>query len=133
MEKLNDKKKQRLDRLHNKYKYKNHEKFLIAKSARKTVRYIERNTISFPNTYKVLRNNIISSCYNILENIYRANIFQEVNDKKEIVVSIQMLNFYLEEALRKELINHKKFESYINHLLELDKMVRSWFYYEKSF
>ena len=43
-----------------------------------------------------------------------------------------MLNFYLEEALRKELINNKKFESYINHLLELDKMVRSWFYYEKS-
>lgn len=45
MEELNDKKKQRLDRLHNKYKYKNHENFLIAKSARKTVRYIERNTI----------------------------------------------------------------------------------------
>ena len=101
MEELNDKKKQRLDRLHNKYKYKNHENFLIAKSARKTVRYIEKNTISFPNTYKVLRNNIISNCYRILENIYRANIFQEVNDKKEIVVSIQMLNFYLEEALRK--------------------------------
>ena len=78
------------------------------------------------------RNNIISSCYNILENIYRANIFQDVNDKKEVVVSIQMLNFYLEEALRKELINNKKFESYVNHLIELDKMVRSWFYYEKS-
>ena len=102
------------------------------KSARKTIRYIERNTISFPNTYKVLKNNIITSCYNILENIYRANIFQDINDKKEVVVSIQMLNFYLEEALRKELINNKKFESYVNHLLELDKMVRSWFYYEKS-
>ena len=80
----------------------------------------------------MLKNNIISSCYNILENIYRANIFQDINDKKEVVVSIQMLNFYLEEALRKELINNKKFESYVNHLLELDKMVRSWFYYEKS-
>ena len=130
MEKLNDKKKQKLDRLYN--KYKPHEKFIIAKSARKTIRYIERNTISFPNTYKVLRNNIISNCYRILENIYRANIFQVVNDKKEIVVSIQMLNFYLEEALRKELINNKKFESYVNHLIELDKMVRSWFYYEKN-
>lgn len=42
MEELTDKKKQRLNRLYNKYKYKNHENFLIAKSARKTVRYIER-------------------------------------------------------------------------------------------
>ena len=42
MEELTDKKKQRLDRLHNKYKYKNHENFLIAKSARKTVRYTKR-------------------------------------------------------------------------------------------
>ena len=58
-------------------------------------------------------------------------IDKSIGDKKEVVVSIQMLNFYLEEALRKELINNKKFESYINHLLELDKMVRSWFYYEK--
>lgn len=132
MEEINDKKKQKLEKLYNKYKYKNHEKFIIAKSARKTIRYIERNTISFPNTYKVLKNNIITNCYNILENIYRANIFQDINDKKEVVVSIQMLNFYLEEALRKELINNKKFESYVNNLLELDKMVRSWFYYEKS-
>lgn len=132
MEEINDKKKQKLEKLYNKYKYKNHEKFIIVKSARKTIRYIERNTISFPNTYKVLKNNIITSCYNILENIYRANIFQDINDKKEVVVSIQMLNFYLEEALRKELINNKKFESYVNHLLELDKMVRSCFYYEKS-
>ena len=132
MEEINDKKKQKLEKLYNKYKYKNHEKFIIVKSARKTIRYIERNTISFPNTYKVLKNNIITSCYNILENIYRANIFQDINDKKEVVVSIQMLNFYLEEALRKELINNKKFESYVNNFLELDKMVRSCFYYEKS-
>lgn len=42
-----------------------------------------------------------------------------------------MLNFYLEEALRKELLSNKKFLNYTNHLLELDKMVRSWFTYEK--
>ena len=43
-----------------------------------------------------------------------------------------MLNFYLEEALKKDLISNKKFESYSTHLLELDLMVRSWFKYEKS-
>ena len=90
MEEVNTKKKQKLDNLYN--KYKPHEKFLIAKQARKTIRYIERNTMSFPNTYKVLKTRIIESSYSILENIYRANIFQEVDHKKEVVVNIQMLN-----------------------------------------
>ena len=88
--------------------------------------------MSFPNIYKVLKTRIIESSYSILENIYRANIFQEIDYKKEVVVNIQMLNFYLEEVLKKDLISNKKFESYSNHLLELDLMVRSWFKYEKS-
>lgn len=119
----------KLDKLNE--KYKTHENLLIAREARKTIRYIEKNTENFPNKYMTLKSKTIESCYNILENIYRANIFQEINDKKEIVVNIQMLNFYIEEALRKDLINNKKFISYTNHLLEIDKMVRSWFKYEK--
>ncbi len=68
----------------------------------------------------------------MLELIYRANIFQDIKDKKEIVIKIQMLNFYLEEALHKELIKNKKFESYVNHLIDIDKMTRAWFSYETS-
>ena len=113
-------------------KYKSHEKFMIANVARKTIRYIEKNTINFPKEYSVLKNRIISSCYDILENIYRANIFQDISVKKEIVVSIQMLNFYLEEALRKGLLSNKKFISYGNHLTKLDLMIRSWLLYEKD-
>lgn len=113
-------------------KYKTKETFIIAKSARKTLRYVEKNTECFPAQYRVLRDKIISSCYTILENVYRANIFQNIDDKKEIVVQIQMLNFYLEEAYNKGIITSKKFESYVNHLIELDKMTRAWFNYEKS-
>ena len=111
-------------------KYKTHDNLIIGRMARKTIRYIEKNTVNFPNKYNVLKGRIIKSCYNILECIYRANIFQEKRDKKEIIVNIQMLNFYLEEALRKDLINNKKFISYTNYLIEIDKMVRSWFKYE---
>ena len=113
-------------------KYHTHEKLLIASTTRKTIRYIERNTSSFPNKYSVLKNKIIESCYSILENVYRANVFQDIEDKKEIIVNINMLNFYLEEALRKELITPKKFESYVKHLIEIDKMTRSWFNYEEK-
>lgn len=105
---------------------------MIAKEARKTVRYIERNVSSFPNQYKVIRDRIINSSYDILRGIYKANITGNLSDKKDIVIDIQMLNFYLEEALRKDLININKFEIYIKHLTSLDLMVRSWFKYEKS-
>lgn len=128
-EELTDKQKQKLYKI--KEKYKIHENLIIARVARKTLRFIEKNTENFPNKYYVLKNRIIESCYNILEWIYRANVLQNKEDKKEICVQIQMLNFYLEESLRKEILSNKKFLSYSSHLLELDKMVRSWIKYEK--
>ena len=127
---LSDRERYRLNKLHD--RYNSHEKFIIARTARKTIRFIEKNTENFPKSYAVLRDKIISSCYLILEYIYRANIFQDLDNKKEIIVQIQMLNFYLEEALRKGVLTNKKFASYTNHLLEIDKMVRAWFNYEKS-
>ena len=115
-----------------KKKYTSEEKLIIAKVARKTLRYIEKNTENFPTKYAVLRNRIINTCYDILEWIYRANVFQELSDKKEIIVKIQMLNFYLEEAYNKDILSHKKLINYGNYLLELDKMIRAWFSYETS-
>ena len=89
-EELTDKKKKKLESLA--IRYKSHDNLIIGREARKTVRYIEKNTENFPNKYIILKNKIISSCYNILENIYRANVFQEKEDKKEVIVQIQMLN-----------------------------------------
>lgn len=125
-----DRKEIKLNKI--KKRYLNNNNLILSRVARKTIRYIEKNTENFPNKYQVLKNNIISSSYSILENIYRANIFQDIEDKKEIVVNIRMLNFYLEESLKKDLITKKKFESYINYLIELDKMTRAWFKYEKA-
>jgi len=59
-------------------KYKTYEDFIIVRHARKTIRYIEKNTENFPNKYLVLKNKIIDACYNILEWVYRANIFQDI-------------------------------------------------------
>lgn len=122
--------KKKLDRLYE--RCRPNDNLVIARTARTTIRYIEKTTINFPNKYSVLKNNIIGSCYCVLENIYRANIFQEIKDKKEIVVNIYMLNFYLEEAYKKELITGKKLTSFINYLIEIDKMVRGWFKYEEG-
>ena len=113
-------------------KYKVHENLIIARVTRKTIRFIEKNTENFPNKYVVLKNRIIDTCYNILEGIYRANIFQNIDDKKEIVVNIQILNFYLEEALNKKLLSYKKFINYGKHLTELDLMIRAWINNEEN-
>ena len=125
-----DRKEIKLNKL--KKRYISNDNLILARTTRKTIRYIEKNTENFPKEYNVLKNKIVDSCYSILENIYRANIFQDINDKKEIVVNIRMLNFYLEESLNKELISKKKFENYTNYLIEIDKMTRSWFKYEES-
>ena len=105
---------------------------LIARSVRKTINYVEKNIYNFPNEYKVLKERIINSCYDILENVYRANVDQDVKTKWEALVQIKLLNFYLKQALDKELITKKKFLSYGNHLLEIHNMISSWCCYEKS-
>ena len=105
---------------------------LIARSVRKTITYVEKNIYNFPNEYKVLKERIINSCYDILENVYRANVDQDVKTKWEALVQIKLLNFYLKQALDKELITKKKFLSYGNHLLEIHNMINSWCEYEKS-
>ena len=51
------------------------DKLIVAREVRKTIEYIEKNIYNFPNSHKVLKERIINSCYDILENIYRANIF----------------------------------------------------------
>ena len=105
---------------------------LIARSVRKTITYVEKNIYNFPNEYKVLKERIINSCYDILENVYRANINQNIDSKREALVQLKMLNFYLKQALDKELITKKKFLSYGNHLLEIHNMISSWCEHEKS-
>lgn len=127
--KLSIKKQENLDKQYKKY-FEN-KNFQIGITARRTITYIEKNIINLPNTYHVLRDNTIKCCYKLLECIYRANVFQELKDKKEACVQIQMLNFYLVSILNEELITYKKYESYAKHLYELDLMIRSWFKYEK--
>ena len=105
---------------------------LISRHVRKTIEYIEKNIYNFPNSHKVLKDRIINACYDILENVYRANINQEKHYKYEVLVQIKMLNYFLKQALDKELITKKKFLSYGKHLLEIHNMVSSWCGYEAS-
>lgn len=104
---------------------------LICRKAKKTICFIEKNIDNFPNKEIVIKNRILNSLYDILENIYRANIIDDINIKKEIIVQIEMINFYLKQSLDKELLTKKKFLTYSKHIRELHKMIYGWIKYEK--
>ena len=91
-------------------KYTSNEKFIIARRARQALNFIIKNTECFPVKYVVLKNNIITEAYSMLRNIYKANILKDINDKKEIIVNIEMLNYYLDEALRRGILSKKIFK-----------------------
>ncbi len=105
---------------------------MIVRSAKKTLNYIEKNIYNFPNEYIVLKNRILNALYDILENIYRANLTQDKNYKKEIIVQIKMVNFYLKQSYDKEILTKKKYVNYSKYLTELHKMIFGWMSYEKS-
>lgn len=105
---------------------------IIARKAKKTIVFIEKNIFNFPNEHIILKNKIIESLYDILENIYRSNLTQDINCKREIIVKIQMINFYLKQSLDKEILTNKKFLTYSKHLNELHKMIYGWMKYEES-
>ena len=48
---------------------------------------------------------------------------------KKIIINICMFNLYFRRNIFKE---NKKFESYVNHLIELEKMTRSWLKYKNG-
>ena len=50
------------------------DKLKIAIVSKKMIKYVEKNIDNFPNNYIVLKQWILNSLYDILENIYRANI-----------------------------------------------------------
>ena len=64
--------------------------------------------------------------------MYNNNIHKEIIYMKDIIVKIRMLEYYIKISLDKKIINYKKYENIGNHLLEINKMIVSWFYNEKN-
>lgn len=129
--KLNGKEKEKLLMLAKKYQHSNNDNFIISRETRKTIKYIEDNIENFPNEYKVLKERIINGLYNILYYVYKSNIFNDKEDKKEIILNIMMVDFLIERAFDKKLISYKKYERYGNHLMSINLMVRKWITNEK--
>ncbi len=108
------------------------DKLLIVTKTKKNIEYIENVITNFPKTEVILKNKLITSYYELLELVYRANIYKETIYMKEILVKIKMIEYYVKISLNKKIINFRKYEVIGNNLLELNKMINSWIMYEKS-
>ncbi len=108
------------------------DKLLIITKVKKSIDYIEKVVINFPRTEIILKNKIIESYYDLLELVYRANIYQDINYMKEIVIKVRMIEYYIKVSLNKQILSFKKYEIIGNHLLELNKMINAWIKYEKN-
>ena len=76
-----------------------------------------------------------NNLYNLLENCIRANINKgNIRNKyqNEMLVSINLLDFYIGEALDKKIIKKNRFNSFVNAINEIRKMTISWSIYEEK-
>lgn len=102
----------------------------------KTNNYISKQLINYNNNYKILKNNIEETMYDLIklahsyliENIYR------VKEKylKEILVNISMLDYYAKVSYDLKCVSKKKYVSMSSFLLEEKKIVYGLIKYEKN-
>ncbi len=100
------------------------DKLLIASKYKKTIEYILNITDNYPHKYIELKQRIINTSFDILENIYITNI--DMNNKKNIIPNIKMLDYYIYLSYKYNIITKRKYEVISNYLLELIKMINIW-------
>lgn len=105
----------------------------IITDLKKTIIYLDKIVINFPNTDKVLKDKIMLSIYNALEYTYMANEISgnRINYQKKIIVNIKMIDFYFKLALDKKYISYKKYTKIGNVLLNNLKQIYGWIKYER--
>ena len=109
--------------------------FRVILDIKRTIVYLDKIVINFPNTDRVLRDNIMRSIYNVLEFSYMANEISDYNRiiyQKKIIMNIKMIDFYFSLALNKKYISYKKYSKISNVLLNNLKQIYGWIKYEKK-
>ena len=104
--------------------------FLLLSKSERLINYYNKLLINFPNKEYVLKNNIETTSYKLIENIfsYNINTTDRIKQKylKDLLINLSMLDFYFEVALKKKYISEKKCNHYCSAILMLSKMTYGW-------
>ena len=105
------------------------DKLIIIKEYKLFINKYEKLVINLDNSYKDIKNRIINTMYEILEDIYYCNLL-EINKRKnyqrKIIVKIKMLDYYFNKLLKYKLILDKHYEEISKRLMILLKLTLGW-------
>lgn len=108
------------------------DRLLIVTKVKKIINYVNKVLENYPKTEYVLRNNISACFYEVLELVYRANIHKDIFYMKECIVKIRMIDYYIKISFDKKLVSGTKYNNIGKYLVEINKMINGWIFYEKS-
>lgn len=100
--------------------------FMLLNKTQKTIQYINKILINFPNKEQILKGNIEKNMYEMIECIfaYQINDTDRIKQKylKDFLVKLSMLNFYIATSLEKKIISKHQCEVIGNFLIEIRKI-----------
>ena len=109
------------------------ENLTIITRIKKTIEYLDNIIENYPKSEIVLRNELKSNSYKLLENSYYAKYSRDKETfQMGMIVNINLIDYYLKRSMEKEIISYKKYLKIGRHLTEITKMTFGWINYEKS-
>ncbi len=112
------------------------EEFKLLSCSEKTMNYIAKQLVNFPNREMVLKNNIEKTMYLLIESIfsYRIENVSRIKMKylKNLLIQLSMLDYYMRISYQRKFISLKRYESTARFLLEIRKITYGVIRSEKS-
>ena len=90
---------------------------------------------SFSKVHNSIKVRLQDNLYGLMDNLIRSSVnVGNIRSKylKEMLVNIYLLDLYIGISLEKKIIKKKRFNSFVNSLNELKKMINSWSMNEKK-
>ncbi len=107
----------------------------IITDIKKTVIYLDKIVMNFPNNDKVIKDKVMTTAFEILELAYMANENNNemrIGYQKRLVTKVKMIDFYLKLACDKNYISYKKYQKIGTYLLNSIKQIYGWIKSEKA-
>ena len=114
----------------------NNSDFKLLSNLEKTINYINKELLNYPKYDVILRNNIESTMYTLVELIhsYRITTNNRIKEKNlnDFVIKLSMLDYYMRVSYEKKIINSHKLIVITNFIIEIRKLVYGVIRSEKS-
>lgn len=107
----------------------------IITDIKKTVIYLDKIVMNFPNNDKVIKDRIMTVAFDVLEMAYMANENKDdyrIGYQKRLLTKVKMIDFYLKLACDKNYISYQKYQKIGTYLLNSLKQIYGWIKSEKA-